>query len=85
MGTMVKELYLALVKAGVDGDTAAAAASAVVSTSQVDELVTRAQLADVAAELKVAIADARTDMIRWSVGTLAAMTGLFSAIVRLLL
>lgn len=70
MSTMVSELYDALRKAGVDDDTARAAAKAVLSVESRMELATKADLAAL-----------ETRVIKWNVGTLVAMTALFSTIV----
>jgi hypothetical protein len=69
---MVAELYDALRKAGVDEDVARAAAKAVLGVEAREHLATKADLAELKAEL-----------IKWNVATLVAMTALFSAIVKL--
>jgi hypothetical protein len=73
MSIVVGELYDALRKAGVDDDLARAAAAAVIGVEQRTDLATKADLADLKAEL-----------VKWNVGTLVAMTGLFAAITKLL-
>jgi hypothetical protein len=73
MSILVAELYDALRKAGVDDDLARAAAMAVIGVEQRTDLATKADLADLKAEL-----------VKWNVGTLVAMTGLFAAITKLL-
>jgi hypothetical protein len=73
MTTVVFELFEALKKAGVDEDTARKAAQAVLATEEREHLATKADLAEL-----------KADLIKWNVGTLIAMTGLFTAIVKLL-
>lgn len=70
MSTMVTELYDALRQAGVDDDTARAAAKAVLGVESRMDLATKADLAAL-----------ETRVIKWNVGTLVAMTALFSTIV----
>ena len=72
MSTIVIELYEALRAAGTPDDKARAAAAAVVG-SPPDYLATKADLAELKAEL-----------IKWNVGTIIAMTAVFAAIVKLL-
>lgn len=72
MSTMVAELYDALRKAGVDEDTARAAAKAVLGVEARTELATRADLAEL-----------KADLIKWNVGAMAILTAIFSAIVKL--
>lgn len=71
MSTMVAELYEALKKAGVDDDTARAAAKAVVGVEEKSNLATRADLAEL-----------KADLIKWNVGAMAVLTAIFAAIVR---
>lgn len=73
MAIMVEELYDALRKAGIDDDLARRAARAVIGEEEKEHLATKADLS----ELKAAL-------IQWSVGTLVAMTAIFSLIVKLL-
>jgi hypothetical protein len=73
VSTIVVELYEAFRAAGVDDVKAKAAAASVVDSAARADLATKADLADLKAEL-----------IKWVVGTLIAMTGLFAAIVKLL-
>lgn len=70
MTTMVVELYDALIKAGVDEETAKLAAKAVLDT---EVLATKKDLAEM-----------RTEIIKWNTGTLLAATGLFAMIVKLM-
>lgn len=74
MSVMVVEVYTALKSVGVADDVAQAAAAAVVPASDRDELVTKSVLRAELSELKA-------ELIKWNVGTLIAMTGIFSAIV----
>ena len=73
MTTINLELLDALKKAGVDDDTARAAAKAFLRVEAKDQLATKADLAELKAEL-----------IKWTAGTMIAMTGIFAAIVKLL-
>ncbi len=66
------ELLDALRKAGVDEETARKAAQAVLGVEAKEQLATKADLAELKAEL-----------IKWNVGTMIAMTGIFAAIVKL--
>jgi hypothetical protein len=45
---------------------------------------TQADIAELRMSTKVEIADLKAELIKWNVGTLIAMTGLFAAIVKLL-
>jgi len=69
MTTMVVELYEALTKAGVDEESAKAAAKAVLDT-------------DILATKKV-LAKMETNIIKWNTGILIAATGIFTVIVKL--
>jgi hypothetical protein len=66
------ELLDALRKAGVDEETARKAAQAVLGVEAKEQLATKADLVELKAEL-----------IKWNVGTMIAMTGIFAAIVKL--
>ncbi|MGH8591344.1 MAG: hypothetical protein ACREXX_19110 [Gammaproteobacteria bacterium] len=77
MTTMVNELYEALRKVGLDEETARKAAQAVIGAEEKEQLVTKDFLRAEMGELK-------TDVIKWNVGMLIAMTGIFAAIVKLL-
>ena len=72
MSTMVTELYEALRKAGVDDQLAKDAARAVLAVDARTDLATKADLAELKAEL-----------IKWNVGAMAVLTAIFAAIVRL--
>ncbi len=75
MTTAVKELYEALRKAGVEDQQAMSAASAVVGTDMAD-IVTKQ-------ELRADLAELKADLIKWNIGKLLAVTGVFAAIVKL--
>jgi NhaP-type Na+/H+ and K+/H+ antiporter len=81
MTTLNIELLDALKKAGVDEETARAAAKSVLSVDQLDQLVTKADLKAELAELKV-------DLIKWMagliIGAVVAMTGIFAGIIKLI-
>ena len=72
MSVMVSELYEALRKAGVEEAVAASAARAVLAADARTDLVTKADLAEM-----------KADLIKWNVGAMAVLTGIFAAIVRL--
>ena len=75
MTTAVKKLYEALRQAGVEDQQTMSAASAVVGTDMAD-IVTKQ-------ELRADLAELKADLIKWNVGTLLAVTGIFAAIVKL--
>ena len=81
MSTMVAELYTALRKAGIDEDTARAAAEAVLGRQ--DGVATKADLAVLGSELRQEMAELKADLIKWNVGAMAVLTAIFAAIVRL--
>ena len=70
MRMIVLELYEALKKAGVEDDLARAAAKGVVSVEDKSQLATKPDLADL-----------RTDLIKWNVGAMVALTAIFAVIV----
>ena len=83
------EIYEALKKAGVEEDLARAAARAVIGAEEKEKLATKADLAELKAELKVDIANVRTEIermgrvvIMWNVGTVIAMASIVFAIMR---
>jgi hypothetical protein len=77
MTTVVLELLDALKKAGVDDETARKAAQAVIGAEEKEQLVTKDYL-------RAELAEMKSDLVKWNVGTLIAMTGIFAAIVKLL-
>ena len=83
MSTMVSELYDALRQAGVDETSARHAAEAVLGVAQGSTLVTRGDLRAEMADLRAELADLRVDLIKWNVGAMAVLTGIFAAVVRL--
>jgi hypothetical protein len=83
------ELFEALKAAGVEDGLARRAAQAVLSVDDRAAFATKADLAALKAELLVAIADLKSEMMKmlmWSVGlnvgALVAMTGIFAALVQ---
>ena len=72
MSVMVAELYEALRKVGLDEPTASAAARAVLAADARTDLATKTDLAEL-----------KADLIKWNVGAMAVLTGIFAAIVRL--
>ena len=81
MSTMVAELYDALRKAGVDEQLAKDAAGAVLPADARIELTTKADLANLAT--RADLAELKVELIKWNVGAMAVLTGIFAAIVRL--
>jgi hypothetical protein len=75
MSVMVVELYEALRKAGLDEDIAQAAAKAV-SAVGTDLVTTKA-------EIRADLAELKAELMKMNVGTLVAVTAIFSAIVKL--
>jgi hypothetical protein len=74
MSTMVSELYSALRKAGVDEESAQAAAQAVLSTEVRTDLATKADLTSALAELKA-------DLFRHTTDTLIKVTAIYAGLV----
>lgn len=74
MSVMVVELYEALRKAGVEEDVARAAATAVSAVGS--DPVTKA-------DLRAELAELKAELMKVNVGTLVAVTAIFSAIVKL--
>ena len=72
MKTLIVELYDALKKAGVNDELARAAARAVVGVEEKGMLATKGDLAEL-----------KGDLIKWNVGAMAVLTGIFAAIARL--
>ena len=68
MTTLNIELLDALKKAGVDEETARAAAKSVLSVDQLDQLVTKADLRAELADLKTELAELKVDLIKWMAG-----------------
>ena len=83
MSMMVTELYDALRKAGVDEPLARSAATAVLGTDALAHLATKSDISVAVADLRTAIADTKTELIKWNVGAMAILTAIFAAIVRL--
>ncbi|HVG71824.1 MAG TPA: hypothetical protein VM819_12995 [Vicinamibacterales bacterium] len=79
MSTMVAELYDALRKAGVEEQLAKDAARAVLGADARTDLATRADILALRADLS----DVKVELIKWNVGAMAVLTGIFAAIVRL--
>jgi hypothetical protein len=73
MSVMVTELYEALRSAGVNDQAAKAAAGAVLAAEARTDLVTKADLAEL-----------KADLIKWNVGTLIALTAIYGGLVTFL-
>jgi hypothetical protein len=80
MSVMVLELYEALKKAGVDDAVAREAARAVLGVEAREQLMTKAD----GAELRAAMFELKAELIKWNVGTMIALAGICVAIVKLL-
>jgi hypothetical protein len=78
--TIVMEIYEALKAAGIDDEVAKAAAKAVIGVQEKEHLATKLDIQ----QLRTDMADLKVELIKWNVGTLIAMTGIFAAIVKLL-
>jgi 2-phosphoglycerate kinase len=65
MTTSTMELYEALIQAGVDTDKARAAATAVMSKSEADDLVSRDKLDAVQQSIIAEIRDSRASTLQW--------------------
>lgn len=74
------EIYEALKAAGIDDEVAKAAAKAVIGVQEKEHLATKLDIQ----QLRTDMADLKVELIKWNVGTLIAMTGIFAAIVKLL-
>lgn len=72
MSVMVSELYTALRKAGVDEQIAQEAARAVLGIETRTDLATKADLAEL-----------KADVIKWNVAAMAVLTAIFATIVKL--
>jgi hypothetical protein len=73
MTQLVSELYNALLKAGVDDDTARAAAKSVIAIEDKAHLATKADLAEL-----------KADLIKWNVVAMSVLTAIYAGIVTLL-
>jgi hypothetical protein len=87
---MVAELYDALRKAGVDEQLSKEAARAVLPSDVLLDLATKADLAELKAELKgdltelkASMSELKVELIKWNVGAMAVLTAIFAAISRL--
>lgn len=73
------EIYDTLKAAGIDDEVAKAAAKAVIGVQEKEHLTTKLNVE----QLRTDMADLKVELIKWNVGTLIAMTGIFAAIVKL--
>lgn len=82
---MELEIYEAFISAGVKEDKAKAAVESINKEIDkryklhADQLATHGDIAEVEKQ----IAEAKTEIIKWSIGTMFAAVGIFSAIVKL--
>lgn len=78
MTAINQELYEALIAAGTPDDLAKRAAASVLSRDDLNQLAT-----------KTDIAELKADLIKWMagfiIGSVVAMTGIFAALVRLMI
>ena len=78
MTAINQELYEALIAAGAPDDLAKRAAASVLSRDDLNQLAT-----------KTDIAELKADLIKWMagliIGSVVAMTGIFAALVRLMI
>jgi hypothetical protein len=77
--TLNIELLDALKKAGVDDETARAAAKAVLGIEAKEQLTTKADLAELKAEIQAML----NRQLQVMMGMMVALTGIFAAIVKL--
>jgi hypothetical protein len=77
--TLNIELLDALKKAGVDDETARAAAKAVLGIEAKEQLATKADLAELKAEIQAML----NRQLQVMMGMMIALTGIFAAIVKL--
>jgi hypothetical protein len=77
--TLNIELLDALKKAGVDDETARAAAKAVLGIEAKEQLATKADLAELKAEIQAML----NRQLQVLMGMMIALTGIFAAIVKL--
>jgi hypothetical protein len=80
MTTLNQELYEALIAAGAPDDLAKRAAATVLSRDDLSQLATKLDIAD----LRAALAELKSDLIKWVVGSMGFMTTLFVVIVKFL-
>jgi hypothetical protein len=73
MTTLISELYTALRKAGVDDETARAAAKAVIAVEDKEHLATKADINDLRREM----ADMKVELIKWNLGAMAVLTTIY--------
>jgi hypothetical protein len=79
MTTINQELYEALIAAGAPDDIAKRAAANVLSHDQRTDLATKADLAELKAEIQAML----NRQLQVMAGLMVAMTGIFAAIVKL--
>lgn len=79
MTTLNIKLLDALKKAGVDDETARAAAKAVLGIEAKEQLATKADLAELKAEIQAML----NRQLQVMMGMMVALTGIFAAIVKL--
>lgn len=72
-----------LKKAGVDEDTARAAAKAVIGAEEKEQLATKADVHELRLATQADLALLKAELIQWNVGAMAVLTGIFAAIVKL--
>ncbi|NIC40166.1 hypothetical protein [Aquabacterium sp. A08] len=83
------EIYKAFITAGVPDPEARAAVESI--NKEIDrryslhaqQLVTRGDLKETEARLDARLADAKVEIIKWTVGTMFAAVGLFAALTKL--
>ena len=80
MTTIVSELYTALRAAGVEDEIARAAAKSVIAIEDKEQLATKADLVELRGELRLAMADLKSDLTKTMITIMLAMTAIFSAI-----
>jgi hypothetical protein len=82
---MELEIYEAFISAGIKEDKAKAAVESINReidkryTANAEKLATKSDITD----LKISIAEAKTEIIKWSLGAMFAAVGLFATITKL--
>ena len=80
MSTIVIEIYDALREAGASEEKAKAAAAAIVGAEARTELATKVDIA----EVKTIIANTKSELIMWNIGTALGIVALVIAALKLL-
>jgi len=86
---MELEIYSAFVKAGVSEADAKAAVESINReidrryAMHADKLATRGDVAELRGVMKADLAEAKTEIIKWTIGSMLAAVGLFATLTKL--